>query len=104
MKKLISDNGVTYFEYRNETNEGYYAKVLVVDGNMTDLVLYKPNGEEITSGAIYDKKHPNGLPVTSYWKRKLKMEIDSIVCEMLDIKDAILNGNESVIDEILQEE
>ena len=104
MKKLISDNGVTYFEYRNETYEGYYAKVLVVDGNMTDLVLYKPNGEEITSGAIYDEKHPNGLPVTTYWKRKLKIEIDSIVYEMLDIRDAILNGYESVVDEILQEE
>ena len=32
------------------------------------------------------------------------MEIDGIICEMLDIRDAILNGDESVIDEILQEE
>ena len=104
MKKLIENNGVTYFEYRNENNEGYWAKVLVVEDNMTDLILYKPNGEEVTSGAVYDDKHPNGLPVTTYWKRKLKMEIDSIICEMLDIRDAILNGDESVIDEILQEE
>ena len=103
MKKLIENNGTTYFEYRNETNEGYYARVMVNENTMTDLILYKPNGEEVTSGAIYDDKHPNGLPVTSYWKRKLKMEIDSIVCEMLDIRDAILNGDESVIDEILQD-
>lgn len=103
MKKLIEDNGTTYFEYRNETNEGYYARVMVVEDTMTDLILYKPNGEEVTSGAICDDKHPNGLPVTSYWKRKLKLEIDSIVCEMLDIRDAILNGDEKIIDEILQD-
>lgn len=104
MKKLIENNGVTYFEYRNENNEGYWAKVVVVEDKMTDLILYKPNGDEVTSGAVYDDKLPNGLPVTTYWKRKLKMEIDSIICEMLDIRDAILNGDESVIDEILKEE
>ena len=104
MKKLITENEVSYFEYRNENNEGYWAKVDVVEDKMTVLILQKPNGEEVTSGAVYDDKHPNGLPVTSYWKRKLKMEIDSIICEMLDIRDAILNGDESVIDEILQED
>jgi hypothetical protein len=99
MKKLIENDGISYFEYEYE---GYMARVLVNDEKMTDLILYKPNGDELNSGPIYNDKHLSGLPITSYYKRKLKSEIVEIINEVLDYKDAILNGDESIIDEILE--
>lgn len=100
MKKLIEDNGITYLNYEYE---GYNARFIVVDDKITDMVLYKPNGEEVVSAPVYNNKHLNGLPITSYYKRQLKAEVVDIVNEMLDIKDAIMSGDESVIDEILEE-
>lgn len=99
MNKLIVDNGITYFEYEYE---GYKAKIIVTEDKMTDLILYKPNGEELNSGPIYNDKNPNGLPITSYYKRKIKTEIIEIINEILDYRDAIMSGDESVIDEILE--
>lgn len=99
MKKLIENDGITYFEY---VYEDYKARVLVNDDKMTDLILYKPNGEELNSGPIYNDKNPMGLPITSYYKRKLKTEINEIINEILDYKDAILNGDERIIDEIFE--
>lgn len=99
MKKLIEDNGITYFEYEYEE---YKARIIVTENAMTDLILYKPNGDELNSGPIYNDKYLNGLPITSYYKRKLKTEINEIINEILDYKDAILNGDESIIDEILE--
>lgn len=99
MTKLIENNGITYLEYEYE---GYKARIIVTNDKMTDLILYKPNDEEFNSGPIYNDKHPNGLPITSYYKRKLKAEIIEIVNEILDYKDAILNGDENIIDEILE--
>lgn len=100
MNKLIVDNGITYFEYEYE---GYNAKIIVTEDKMTDLILYKPNGKELNSGPIYNDKNPNGLPITSYYKRKIKTEIIEIVNEILDYRDAIMSGDESVIDEILED-
>lgn len=97
--KKIEDNGITYLNYEYE---GYNAKFLVVNDKITDLILSKPNGEVIEQAPVYNAKHPNGLPITSYYKRSLKAEIVEIVNEMLNIKDAILNGNENIIDEILE--
>ena len=100
MKKLITDNGITYLNYEYE---GYNARFIVVDEKITDMVLTKPNGEEVVSAPVYNNKYPSGLPLTSYYKRQLKAEIVEIVNEMLDIKDAIMSGDESVIDEILED-
>ena len=100
MKKLITDNGITYLNYEYE---GYNARFIVVDGKITDMVLLKPNGDEVVSAPVYNNKYPNGLPITSYYKRQLKAEVVEIVNEMLDIKEAIMSGDESVIDEILDE-
>lgn len=100
MKKLIENNGITYFEYEYED---YKARIIVTEDKLTDLILYKPNGEELNSGPIYNEKNPCGLPITSYYKRKLKTEINDIINEILDYRDAIMSGDESVIDEILEE-
>ena len=100
MKKLIEDNGITYLNYEYE---GYNARFIVVDDKITDLVLTKPNGDEVVSAPIYNNKYPNGLPMTPYYKRQLKAEIVDIVNEMLDIKDVIMSGDETIIDEILEE-
>ena len=100
MKKLITDNGITYLNYEYE---GYNARFIVVDEKITDMVLLKPNGDEVVSAPVYNNKYPNGLPITSYYKRQLKAEVVEIVNEMLDIKEAFMSGDESVIDEILDE-
>lgn len=97
--KKIEDNGITYLNYNYE---GYNAKFLVVDDKITDLILSKPNGEVIEQAAVYNTKHPSGLPITPYYKRSLKAEIVEIVNEMLNYKDAILSGDESIVDEILE--
>ena len=97
--KKIEDNGVTYLNY---DYEGYNAKFLVVDDKITDLTLSKPNGEVIEQAPVYNAKHPSGLPITPYYKRSLKAEIVEIVNEMLNYKDAILSGAESIVDEILE--
>lgn len=97
--KKIEDNGITYLNY---DYEGYNAKFLVVDDKITDLILSKPNGEVIEQAPIYNTKHPSGLPITPYYKRSLKAEIVDIVNEMLNYKDAILSGDESIVDEILE--
>lgn len=97
--KKIEDNGITYLNY---DYEGYNAKFLVVDDKITDLILSKPNGEVIEQAPIYNTKHPSGLPITPYYKRSLKAEIVEIVNEMLNYKDAILSGDESIVDEILE--
>lgn len=97
--KKIEDNGITYLNY---DYEGYNAKFLVVDDKITDLILSKPNGEVIEQAPVYNTKHPSGLPITPYYKRSLKAEIVEIVNEMLNYKDAILSGDESIIDEILE--
>ena len=97
--KKIEDNGITYLNY---VYEGYNAKFLVVDDKITDLILSKPNGEVIEQAPVYNTKHPNGLPITPYYKRSLKAEIVEIVNEMLNYKDAILSGDESIVDEILE--
>ena len=100
MKKLITENGITYLNYEYE---GYNARFIVVDEKITDMTLLKPNGEEVVSAPVYNNKYPNGLPMTSYYKRQLKAEVVDIVNEMLDIKDAIMSGDETIIDEILEE-
>jgi hypothetical protein len=69
---------------------------------MTEVIIYKPNGDILNSGPIYNNRHPNGLPMTLYYKRKLKREIIDIVDEILDYKDAIMSEDENVIDEILE--
>mgnify|MGYP003291063680 CR=1 FL=1 len=97
--KKIEDNGITYLNY---DYEGYNAKFLVVDDKITDLILSKPNGEVIEQAPVYNTKHPSGLPITPYYKRSLKAEIVEIVNEMLNYKDAILSGDESIVDEILE--
>lgn len=97
--KKIEDNGITYLNY---DYEGYNAKFLVVDDKITDLILSKPNGEVIEQAPIYNTKHPSGLPITPYYKRSLKAEIVEIVNEMLNYKDAILSGDENIVDEILE--
>lgn len=97
--KKIEDNGITYLNYEYE---GYNAKFLVVDDKITDLILSKPNGEVIEQAPVYNTKHPSGLPITPYYKRSLKAEIVEIVNEMLNYKDAILSGDESIVDEILE--
>lgn len=97
--KKIEDNGITYLNYNYE---GYNAKFLVVDDKITDLILSKPNGEVIEQAPVYNTKHPSGLPITPYYKRSLKAEIVEIVNEMLNYKDAILSGDESIVDEILE--
>lgn len=99
MMKKIEDNGITYLNY---DYEGYNAKFLVVDDKITDLILSKPNGEVIEQAPVYNTKHPSGLPITPYYKRSLKAEIVEIVNEMLNYKDAILSGDESIVDEILE--
>ena len=98
MKKLIENNGITYFEFQYE---GYTAKFIVVNDYITDMILYNSCNVEQVNAPVYNDKYPMGLPITSYYKRKLKAEVIEIVNEMIDIKDAILNGDESVIDEIL---
>ena len=97
--KKIEDNGITYLNYEYE---GYNAKFLVVDDKITDLILSKPNGEIIEQAPVYNTKHPSGLPITPYYKRSLKAEIVEIVNEILNYKDAILSGDESIVDEILE--
>lgn len=97
--KKIEDNGITYLNY---DYEGYNAKFLVVDDKITDLILSKSNGEVIEQAPVYNTKHPSGLPITPYYKRNLKAEIVEIVNEMLNYKDAILSGDESIVDEILE--
>lgn len=97
--KLIEENGNTYLNYEYE---GYNARFVVVDDKITYMELLKPNGDKVASGAIYNSKYTNGLPITSYYKRQLKAEVIGIVNEMLDYKDAILNDDESIIDEILE--
>lgn len=97
--KKIEDNGITYLNY---DYEGYNAKFLVVDDKITDLILSKPNGEVIEQAPVYNTKHPSGLSITPYYKRSLKAEIVEIVNEMLNYKDAILSGDESIVDEILE--
>lgn len=97
--KKIEENGITYLNY---DYEGYNAKFLVVDDKITDLILSKPNGEVIEQAPVYNTKHPSGLPITPYYKRSLKAEIVEIVNEMLNYKDAILSGDESIVDEILE--
>ena len=97
--KKIEDNGITYLNYEYE---GYNAKFLVVDDKITDLILSKPNGEIIEQAPVYNTKHPSGLPITPYYKRSLKAEIVEIVNEILNYKDAILSGEESIVDEILE--
>lgn len=99
MKKLIKDNGITYLNYEYE---GYNARFIVTEDKITDMTLLKPNGDEVVSAPIYNNKYPQGLPITSYYKRQLKAEVVDIVNEMLDIKDAILNDDETIIDEILE--
>lgn len=100
MKKLITENGITYLNYEYE---GYNARFIVVDEKITDMTLLKPNGDEVVSAPVYNNKYPSGLPLTSYYKRQLKAEVVDIVNEMLDIKDAIMSGDEAIIDEILEE-
>lgn len=59
--------------------KGYKILLNLKESIITDFVIINPNGEYLTSGDLYDDKHPNGIPDTKYFRKKIRMEIEELL-------------------------
>lgn len=88
MKKTISETGVEHYShiYRGVECRFYLNDKGLING----LSIFSKGVVNVVTADIHDDKHPDGMPDTPYWRKKLAAEIEM----MIDNNAQTFNANE----------
>lgn len=89
-KRFVNGTDVYVHSYKD-----YTAVLYLNEENIINFAIVNPENITIATGDIFDDKHPKGLPNTSYYRKKIQMELEELLeNQVFNIEKEITNEGE----------